>query len=123
MLNSIKTFQTATNTNLNHIANQVHRDSLYLHDSIFVRICHDNVYLEKWHTRWRDRETIKTDTVLIESVRVDIKEVRCIPRFYKYCTTLAIILFLIFLLRVMFYLYKNSTNHQKQVYFDILKAL
>ena len=83
------------------------RDSIYLHDSIFVRIRADTVYLEKWHTRWRDRETVRTDTVQVESIRIETKEIRYVPRFYKYCAALAIILFLIFLLRVTLYLYRR----------------
>ena len=67
----------------------------------------DTVYLEKWHTRWRDRETIRADTITNEVVRTETVQVRYIPRFYKYCTALAIILFLIFLLRVMLYLYRR----------------
>lgn len=140
-LTACKTVQTATDTTQNHITNQVRRDSIYLHDSVWVEyrrgsplhllnlrtdnkvanednsshsfnsltkpIRVDTVYLEKWHTRWRDRETIKTDTVQVESIRVETKEVRYIPRFYKYCTAIAIILFLIFLLRVTLYLYRR----------------
>ena len=106
-LTACKTVQTATDTTKKHFTNQILRDSIYLHDSIFVRIRADTVYLEKWHTKWREREVTKTDTVQIESVRVETKEVRYIPRFYKYCTALAIILFLIFLLRVTLYLYRR----------------
>ena len=106
-LTACKTVQTATDTTQNHITNQVRRDSIYLHDSVFVRIRADTVYLEKWHTRWRDRETIRADTITNEVIRTDTVQVRYIPRFYKYCTALAIILFLIFLLRVTLYLYRR----------------
>ena len=106
-LTACKTIQTATDTTQNHITNQVRRDSIYLHDSIFVRIRADTVWLEKWHTRWRDRETIRTDTITNEVIRTETVQVRYIPRFYKYCTALAIILFLIFLLRVTLYLYRR----------------
>ncbi len=135
LLPACKTVQTATDTTQNHITNQVRRDSIYLHDSIRVeyrrgsplhlhnlRTEHkagnegnplphtvriDTVYLEKWHTRWRDRETIKTDTIQMESIRVETKEVRYIPRFYKYCTALAILLLLLMLAKVMLFLYKR----------------
>ena len=106
-LTACKTVQTATDTTQNHITNQVLRDSIYLHDSVFVRIRADTVWLEKWHTRWCDRETIRTDTITNEVIRTDTVQVRYIPRFYKYCTVLAIILFLIFLLRVTLYLYRR----------------
>ncbi len=106
-LTACKSVQTATNSTSNHTTAQIQRDSIYLHDSIFVRIRADTVYLEKWHTRWRDRETIKTDTLTNEVIRTDTVQVRYIPRFYKYCTALAIILFLICLLRVTLYLYRR----------------
>lgn len=106
-LTACKTVQTATDTNRNHTATDIRRDSIYLHDSVFVRIRADTVYLEKWHTRWRDRETIRTDTITNEVIRTETIQVRYIPRFYKYCTALAIILFLISLLRVTLYLYRR----------------
>ena len=31
------------------------RDSIYVHDSTFVKVDGDTVLIEKWHTRWRDR--------------------------------------------------------------------
>ena len=31
-----------------------HRDSIYVHDSISVRDRGDTVWIERWHTRWRD---------------------------------------------------------------------
>ena len=106
-LTACKFVQTATNSTTNHIIAQIQRDSIYLHDSIFVHIRADTVYLEKWYTRWRDRETIRADTITNEVIRTETVQVRYIPRFYKYCTALAIILFLIFLLRVMLYLYRR----------------
>ena len=106
-LTACKSVQTATNSTTNHATAQLQRDSIYLHDSIFVRIRADTVYLEKWHTRWRDRETIRADTITNEVIRTETVQVRYIPRFYKYCAALAIILFLIFLLRVMLYLYRR----------------
>lgn len=45
------------------------RDSIYVHDSTFIREKGDTVLIEKWHTRWRDRwqhDTIyqsKTDSI------------------------------------------------------------
>jgi hypothetical protein len=44
---------------------QHHRDSIYLHDSTFVRECIQGdtvrVVTEMWHTKYRDR--LKTDTI------------------------------------------------------------
>ena len=32
-----------------------YRDSIYVSDSIYVRDIGDTVWIERWHTRWRDR--------------------------------------------------------------------
>ena len=51
------------------IHTQHHRDSIYVHDSTYVRDNGDTVLVERWHTRWRDRwqhDTLyisKTDSV------------------------------------------------------------
>lgn len=39
------------------------RDSIYLHDSTYVREHGDTLYIERWHTAWRDR--VRTDTVRV----------------------------------------------------------
>lgn len=46
---------------------QTERDSIYLHDSTFVRVGGDTVFIEKWHTQYRDRW--RTDT--LRQVRID----------------------------------------------------
>ena len=46
---------------------QTERDSIYLHDSTFVRVGGDTVLIEKWHTQYRDRWL--TDT--LRQVRID----------------------------------------------------
>lgn len=38
-------------------------DSIYLHDSTYVRDRGDTIYIERWHTAWRDR--VRTDTVRV----------------------------------------------------------
>jgi hypothetical protein len=51
------------------IHTQHQRDSIYVHDSTYVRDNGDTVLIERWHTRWRDRwqhDTLyisKTDSV------------------------------------------------------------
>lgn len=48
-----------------------HRDSIYQHDSVYIREKADTLLIERWHTRWRDRvshDTLymsKTDTIRI----------------------------------------------------------
>lgn len=37
------------------------RDSIYVHDSTYVREAGDTILIERWHTRWRDRWC--TDTI------------------------------------------------------------
>ena len=49
------------------------RDSVYLHDSVYIHSKGDTVYLERWYTRIRDRtlrDTLylhKTDSVYVET--------------------------------------------------------
>ena len=43
---------------------QMQRDSIYLHDSIYVERRGDTVYRDRWHTRWR--ELIRSDTAYVE---------------------------------------------------------
>ena len=32
-----------------------HRDSIYQHDSVYIKEKADTVLIERWHTRWRER--------------------------------------------------------------------
>ena len=47
------------------------RDSIYQHDSVYIKEKADTLLIERWHTRWRDRVThdtlymSKTDTIMI----------------------------------------------------------
>ena len=106
-LTACKSVQTATNNTTNHATAQLQRDSIYLHDSIFVRIRADTVYLEKWHTRWREKEITRTDTIQVENIKVETKEVRYVPRFYKYCAALTAVLLILLLVKFMLWLYKR----------------
>lgn len=59
---------------------QVHRDSIYMHDSIHVSEKGDTVTVERWHTRWRDRW--HSDTVYrarTDSVPYPVEVVRKVP--------------------------------------------
>lgn len=96
--------QTASDTTVSHTANTAHRDSIYLHDSVFVRIRADTVYLERWHTRWRDRETVRTDTVRVLSTTTETVQVRYIPAFYKYSAAFTILIVLLLLVRLALYM-------------------
>lgn len=39
------------------------RDSVWLHDSIYIRDKGDTMFIERWHTRWRDRTVHDTTYV------------------------------------------------------------
>ena len=65
-LTACKTVQTATNSTTNHTTAQLQKDSVFVHDSIFVRIRADTVYWEKWHIRWREKEITRTDTIQVK---------------------------------------------------------
>ena len=107
LLPACQSMQTVAETNANHVSNNIHRDSIYLHDSIFVRIRADTVYLEKWHTRWRDRETIRTDTVTQTVTRTETVEKPYVPSFYKYCAAFAILFALYWLVKLALYIKKR----------------
>ena len=48
-----------------------HRDSIYQHDSVYIKEKADTLLIERWHTRWRERvshDTLymsKTDTIRV----------------------------------------------------------
>ena len=124
-LTACKSVQTATNSTINHATAQLQRDSIYIHDSIrveyrrgsielspnspdlqFIR-SPDTVYLEKWHTRWREKEITRTDTVQVETTKTKTIQVRYVPRFYKYCAALTALLLLFLLIKLTLRLYKH----------------
>ena len=43
---------------------QYKRDSIYLHDSVFVHMKSDTLLIEKWHTKYVEK--VNTDTLYIE---------------------------------------------------------
>ena len=69
-------------------------------DTIFVE-------REKWHTRWREKEITRTDTVQVETTKTETVQVRYVPKFYKYCAALTALLLIVILLRVTLWLYKR----------------
>lgn len=56
------------------------RDSIYLRDSVIVREKGDTLWVERWHTAWRERlvrDTIyRTHTDTLVSITERVKEVR-----------------------------------------------
>ena len=106
-LSACHTVQTLSDTTANHFTAHIQRDSIYLHDSVFVHIRADTVFQERWHTRWRDRIVQHTDTVQVETTRTETVQVRYVPSFYKYCTAFAFLVLLVLLLRLAWWLYKH----------------
>lgn len=50
-----------------------HRDSIYQHDSVYIKEKADTLLIERWHTRWRDR--VSHDTMYIsktDTIRVPV---------------------------------------------------
>ncbi len=119
---SVEHSLTSTDTR-QQLSAHFHRDSIYLHDSTAVvyklggsnnvpdptsapcRV--DTLLVHEWHTRWREKEVIRTDTVLLESTRTETIPVRYVPSFYKYCTAFAILVLIALLLRLAWWLYKH----------------
>ena len=113
------------------------RDSIYLHDSTAVVyklglsnnvLAHgltaiggqagraaltsapcriDTLLVHEWHTRWREKEVIRTDTIQVETTRTETIPVRYVPSFYKYCTAFTIFVLIALLLRLAWWLYKH----------------
>ncbi len=102
---------SSTESNHTRLSNTIQRDSIYLHDSIFVRIRADTVYLEKWHTRWRDRETVKTDTITLTETKTETVEKPYVPSFYKFCAAFAILFALYWLVKLALYIAKRYYLH------------
>lgn len=99
--------QTATESNAAHMATSLRRDSVYLHDSVFIRIRADTVYLERWHTRWRERETCITDTITQTVTKTETVEKPYVPSFYKYCAAFAILFVIYLLIRLALFIAKR----------------
>ena len=111
LLPACQSMQTVAETNTNHVSNNIQRDSIYLHDSIFLHIRADTVYLEKWHTHWRDRETVKTDTITLTETKTETVEKPYVPSFYKYCAAFAILFVLYWLVKLALYIAKRYYLH------------
>ena len=124
LLNACHTVQTLSDTTANHLTAHFQRDSIYLHDSVSytyrparnslpfregsgVGSPPDTVWLEKWHTKWREKEVIHTDTIQVETTRTETVQVRYVPSFYKYCTAFAFLVLLALLLRLAWWLYRR----------------
>lgn len=111
LLPACSAVRSSTESNHTRLSNTTQRDSIYLHDSIFVHIRADTVYLEKWHTRYKDRLVTKTDTVTNEVIRTETVQVSYVPSFYKYCAAFAILFVLYWLVKLALYIAKRYYLH------------
>lgn len=124
LLPACSAVRSSTESNHTRLSNNIQRDSIYLHDSVSytyrpakislpyregagVGSPPDTVYLEKWHTRYRDRLVTKTDTVTNEVIRTETVQVRYVPSFYKYCAAFAILFVLFLLVRLVLYIKRH----------------
>ena len=56
------------------------RDSIYVHDSTYIKEKGDTMLIERWHTRWRDR--IVRDTIYkskLDSIPYPVEVVKEVP--------------------------------------------
>ena len=137
LLPACRSMPTVAETNGKHVTNSIRRDSVYLHDSTAVVyklgesnnvLAHgltaksgqtgnagpasapcrvDTLLVRERHTRWRDRETVKTDTVTLTESKTQTVQVRYVPAFYKYCAAVAILVVLYWLVRLALYIKRH----------------
>lgn len=84
-------------------------DSVFVHDSVWIREQADTVWMKEWHTRyqWRNRilhdTIIRADTIHLTDTLLHTKtqtqtitqpQERYIPQFYKLCTGLFVAILL-----------------------------
>mgnify|MGYP003310482671 CR=1 FL=1 len=76
------------------VSTSYHLDRRSRLDRLDERSGLDTIYIERWHTRWRDKVVNRCDTVYIQPT---IPPDKPIPRFYKDCTKGFWILLIVFL--------------------------
>ena len=104
MLNSCKSVKTITpviRSDSSSIRLHYEHDSIYVHDSIFLRVKGDTVWCDRWHTRYEAQIVNHTDTLYLDRETVtQLPPERYVPQIYKICTILFFILTLLILLRL-----------------------
>lgn len=92
--------QMDTDRHESHLLQRI--DTIYRHDSIYIREvqCGDTVYLTRveYRDRWRTR--VERDTVVdvrVEKEVVQLPPERYIPKFYRWCTALLWLIFFIYI--------------------------
>ena len=126
LLPACSAVRSSTESNRLQLSNRYQRDSIYLHDSVSVTFhpvlspspcgegrggVFDTLCIERWHTRWRDRETVKTDTITLTETKTETVEKPYVPSFYKYCAAFAILFALYWLVKRALYIAKRYYLH------------
>ncbi|MBQ7648977.1 MAG: hypothetical protein IJS92_07900 [Paludibacteraceae bacterium] len=76
------------------------RDSIYIHDSVIVRLKEDTVYIEHWKELWKESAKVTTDTVYKDKVvTVRLPPERYIPWLYRVALYVCIALVLYIIIR------------------------
>lgn len=96
--------------------NNLRLDSVYMHDSIYFEsiVKGDTIYRTKEITRWRDRVSIKHDTVYAvreKSVDIPVPQERTVPlwcRIIKYVGLLLVISPAIFLISMIWLIHRRK---------------
>ena len=85
-------------------------DSVYVHDSIYLRERNDTVYLTRWKTVYRDRYSGKTDTCYVdrrETVEKVVKE-RYVAWYWRPVIAVGFAAIFWLLLRLILWIMKKS---------------
>ena len=77
------------------------RDSIYIHDSVIVRLKADTVYIEHWKELWKESARVTTDTVYKDKVvTVQLPPERYVPWLYRVALYVCIALVLLIVIRI-----------------------
>ena len=77
------------------------RDSIYIHDSVIVRLKADTVYIEHWKELWKESAKVTTDTVYKDKVvTVRLPPERYVPWLYRVALYVCIALVLLIVIRI-----------------------
>ena len=77
------------------------RDSIYIHDSVIVRLKADTVYIEHWKELWKESARVTTDTVYKDKVvTVRLPPERYVPWLYRVALYVCIALVLYIIIRI-----------------------
>lgn len=73
----------------------------HVQDSSVTKVINDTVWLEKWHTQYKDKISIRHDTVVDTQHETVIEVQKIVPDFYKWCTLGFWIIIVLFIARIL----------------------